>query len=39
MNFERLNGAVKVPVNAMKNFKNPLFTKAYKRQCAALSLL
>lgn len=39
MNFERLNGAVKVPVHVMKNFKNPLYTTAYKRQCASLSLL
>jgi hypothetical protein len=34
MNFERLNGAVKVPVHVMKNFKSPLYTIAYKRQCA-----
>ena len=39
MNYERLNGALKVPSHIMKNFQNPLATLAYRRQCAALHLL
>ena len=39
MNFERLNGALKVPTHIMQNFKNPLATLSYRRQCAALNLL
>ena len=36
MNYERMNGAVKVPSHVMKNFKDPQKTLAYRRQCAAL---
>ena len=39
MNFERLNGSVKVPAHIIKNFKNPLYTLAYRRQCASLALI
>ncbi len=35
MNYERMNGAVKVPSHIMKNFKDPQKTLAYRRQCAA----
>ncbi len=36
MNFERLNDSFKRPTHIMNNFRNPLLTLAYKRQCASL---
>jgi hypothetical protein len=39
MNFERLNGSVKVPAHIIKNFKNPLHTLAYMRPCESLALI
>lgn len=38
MNFEIMNGKVKKPTHVMNNFRNPMFTLAYKHQCAALEL-
>ncbi len=37
MNYERMNGAVKIPSHVMKNFKDPQKTLAYRRQYAALN--
>ncbi len=37
MNFERLNGAVKLPAHIMQNFRDPQQTLAYRRQCTALN--
>lgn len=39
MNYERMNGAVKVPSHVMKNFRDPQKTLAYRRQCATLNAL
>jgi hypothetical protein len=36
MNFERMNGAVKLPAHIIQNFRDPQQTLAYRSQCAAL---
>ena len=35
-NYERMNGAIKIPSRVMNNFKNPAKTLAYRRQSTAL---
>ena len=37
MNFERMNGAVKLPAHIIQNFRDPQQTLAYRRQCSALN--
>ena len=37
MNFERMNGSVKIPAHIMQNFRDLQQTLAYMRQCAALN--
>ncbi len=39
MNYERMNGSIKIPTHTMNNFRNPKKTLAFKRQCAALHSL
>ncbi len=36
MNYERMNGAVKIPSHIMDNFKDPQKTLAYRRKYATL---
>ena len=38
INFERLNGAMKVPTRIMNCFKNPSYTMENRRQCSVLHL-
>ena len=38
INFERLNGAMKVPTRIMNCFKNPAYTMENRRQCSVLHL-
>ena len=38
-NYERMNGAIKIPSRVMNNFKNPAKTLAYRRQSTALHYL
>jgi hypothetical protein len=37
MNYERLNGKMKVPSHVINNFRNPQLTLAFRRQCDVLS--
>ena len=37
INFERLNGAVKLPAQIIQNFRDPQQALAYRRQCTALN--
>jgi hypothetical protein len=39
MNYERMNGSIKIPTHTINNFRNPKKTLAFKRQCAALHSL
>ncbi len=37
MNFERMNGAVKLPAHIIQNFRDPQQTLSNRRQCTALN--
>ena len=39
MNFERCNGAIKLPSHIINNFRDPQYTLAYRHQCVALNNL
>ncbi len=39
MNYERLNGSIKIPSRVMNNFKNPALTLARRRQYVSLQSL